>query len=110
MQNKSVFRYDDKLTEDIVKIHESYTTYIDETFYQKIMHEQVDEESSNSYAVKVVALEVGWILNDKSPGREGMNFMKAISTSDRNDLFELEAIQILIEWLYSRYKYEVVKR
>jgi hypothetical protein len=38
----------------------------------------------------VKALEVGWILNDKEP--DGLKFLTAISNSDRNDLFELEAI------------------
>jgi hypothetical protein len=60
------------------------------------------ESSANTYSVKVVALEVGWILNDKSP--EGMRFLAAITNSDRNDLFDLLAVQILIEWLYSEYK------
>jgi len=71
------------------------------------MGEQVDDPSANSYAVKVVALEVGWILDDNR--KEGMKFMKSIAMSDRNDLFDLLAIQILIEWLYKKYKAKVVK-
>lgn len=109
MQNKSVFRYKYKFTEDIVRIQESYTSYIDEVFYEKSMNEMVNDPNSNSYAVKVVALEVGWILDDRKGKTEpGMNFMKAIASSERNDLFELQAIQILIEWLYKRYNKLVV--
>lgn len=102
-----MFRFDQKLTDDIVKIHESKTSYIDEVYYGKNMGEQVDDPSANSYAVKVVALEVGWILDDNR--KEGMKFMKSIAMSDRNDLFDLLAIQILIEWLYKKYKTKVVK-
>lgn len=87
MQNKSVFRYSGKWTEDIIKIKESYTTYIDEIYYQKKMKEKVDDPSSNSYAVKVVALEVGWIVDEKTS--DGIRFMKAIQQSERNDVFDL---------------------
>ena len=107
MQNKSVFRYSHKLTEDIVRIHESYTTYIDEVYYKNKMREQVDDPSSNSYAVKVVALEVGWIIDEKT--KDGMKFLKAVQQSERNDVFDLLAIQILIEYLYKRHKMVAIK-
>ena len=107
MQNKSVFRFEDKHTDDFVKIQESYSSYIDDVFYSKSMQESVDPQA-NSYSVNIVALEVGWILNDKDQDQNGQKFLAAITNSDRNDLFDLLAIKILIEWLYKEYKFKIV--
>lgn len=54
----------------------------------------------------MVALEIGWIIN--SP--EGINFLNAVAYSDRIDLYDLDAIQIMIEFMYIKFKSKVVKR
>jgi hypothetical protein len=51
-----------------------------------------------------VALEFGWIINEP----EGLTFLNSVADSDRIDLYELDAIQIMIEYMYMRFKGRVV--
>ena len=57
----------------------------------------------NSYPVRTVAVEVGWVLN--SP--EGRDFIVQLNNSNNLDLFYTETIEILTLYLYEKYKRKV---
>lgn len=63
------------------------------------------KESPNgrkSFPVNVVAMRIDWILDTKKP--EGRKFLKAILQSNNLDLYEVESLQMLIEFLYQMFK------
>jgi len=63
------------------------------------MDENVTDTSYKSYPVRVVALRMQWILQD-----EGEKFLHGILRSENLDLYTIETVQILIEYLYIQYK------
>ena len=50
-----------KHSDTIVCIERAYSSYVDENYFREMMQEKKDSDH-NSFPVKVVALEVGWIL------------------------------------------------
>ena len=60
------------------------------------------DHSCKSYPVKVMALRMQWILEE-----EGEQFLKAILASDNLDLYNIPAVQIIIEYLYTRHRAEM---
>jgi hypothetical protein len=61
MKSKQVLRVEDAIDSNIVSIKPAYSSYIDDLFYKNHMGEEID--TRHSFPVKVVALEIGWILN-----------------------------------------------
>ena len=51
--------------ESIVAVVQSRGSYVDEAFFKEYMFEE-DNNNYNSYPVKVVGLEVGWLIKDKN--------------------------------------------
>ena len=51
-----------------------------------------------------MALRMGWILED-----EGEQFLRAILDSDNLDLYNIPAVQIIIEYLSTRYRAVIAK-
>jgi hypothetical protein len=58
----------------------------------------------NSYPVKTVAVEVGWVLNTP----EGNDFLTQLNKSENLDLFYTETIEILTLYLFEKYKKKVL--
>lgn len=50
--------------------------------------------------MNIVSLRVGWIINEP----EGKEFFKEILGSDNIQLYNIKSLQIIIEFLFSRYK------
>jgi hypothetical protein len=84
----------------IVALETSQGSYVDEHYFKKIMHEELDNTNFNSYPVKVVGLEIGWLVNEEW----GKKFLASILNSNNLDLYEIDSIVILVEWLYSKYR------
>ena len=70
------------------------------------MHEELDNKDFNSYPVKIVGLEIGWLINEDW----GKKFLVAILNSENLDLYEIDSIVILVEWLYSKYRVKALGR
>ena len=103
MQHKQILRVYQPQNEYIIAVSSSTSSYVDDVFYR----EQFSEDKEyQSFPIKMVALEIGWIINQP----EGVNFLNAVAYSDRIDLYDLDAIQIMIEFMYIKFKSKVVKR
>lgn len=83
----------------------STSSYVDEAFYRTKMDEDTTELSFKSYPVKVVALRMEWILKDPA----GKKFLIGILKSENLDLYSIPAIQIIIEFLFHKYKIALKK-
>jgi hypothetical protein len=70
------------------------------------MGEDLGNRHYNSYPVKVVGLEIGWLINDDW----GTKFLQSILSSENLDLYEIDSIVILIEWLYNKYRTKALIR
>lgn len=99
MINKQTLRVDDTYQDKIVRISSAQCSYIDEAYYKGSMDENVTDPSYKSYPVRVVALRMQWILQP-----EGEKFLHGILRSENLDLYTIETVQILIEYLYIQYK------
>ena len=90
----------------IVSIHHAYRSYVDEAYYRRYLGESDEKSDDNNYPVKVVAVQVGWLLHDAETGRR---FLAELYRSENLELYEVETVQILVEYLYKRFKSEVKK-
>ena len=91
--------------EKIVKVSDSPGVYIDDRFYQESMNEDKNDKNNKSFPVSVVAMRIDWILNEP----EGIKFLFAILDSDNLDLYEVPSLQMLIEYLFLKYKFVIIK-
>lgn len=57
-------------------------------------------------AVVIRALDAGWIL--KTP--DGKKFLEKLSESENMNFFAIEAIRVIIKYLWSLYKGRIVRR
>ena len=89
------------LNKEIVAIASSPTVYIDQNFYEKEMYENEKKAKFKSYPVKIEALKVGWIIQDKS----GSKLLQHIFDSDRLDYYDIIPLKMVIEFLYQHNKY-----
>lgn len=69
----------------------------DSTFYKEKMHERAN---ATSFPAKVISVRIEWIL--KEP--EGQDFLNAILDSEDMELYKIQTLQCIIEFLYSKYK------
>lgn len=69
------------------------------------MGERPDDEELDSYPVKMVLVEVGWILNTP----QGHEFLSEVYHSGNLELYDLDLIKIVIEYLYDKYKVRVLR-
>jgi hypothetical protein len=58
------------------------------------------EKMHHSYPVNVVSLSVGWFINEP----HGKEFLKEILMSPNMDIYKMESLQIIIEYLFMKYK------
>jgi hypothetical protein len=68
------------------------------------MGEDKNDKNNKSFPVNVVAMRIDWILNEP----EGMRFLFAILDSDNLDLYEVPSLQMLIEYLFQKYKKVII--
>ena len=99
MINKQTLRVDDTYQDKIVRISSAQCSYIDEAYYKQLMDENVTDPSYKSYPVRVVALRMQWILK-----KHGYSFLRNILKSENLELYNVPTVQIIIEYLYGRYK------
>lgn len=70
--------------------------------------EKKDDFELASFPTNVVALKIGWIIDDNLSNDEnspyGLMFLREILKSSNLDLFKIPCVQIIIEFLYQKYK------
>lgn len=64
MERKQIIKMQDSYNDEIVVMLESSTSYIDQDFFNR-MGEDIDNNSYHSYPVNIVAVRIGWLLNDE---------------------------------------------
>lgn len=73
------------------------------------MLDQKDDLELASFPINVVALKIGWVIDDTLSNDQnspyGLMFLKEILKSGNLDLFKIPCLQIMIEFLYQKYKY-----
>ena len=107
MQNKQSLRIDKAFSNEIVKIRDSYSCYVDQDYFRDVMNEDIlNEYEYNSFPVKIVAVEIGWILSEKN----GIKFLEALLGSENIDTFEIPAIKMIITYLYNTLKNKATRQ
>lgn len=99
MQNTASLRVYEPVNEQLVAISHAYVSYVDDNYYRKSFGEDKFADY-NSYPVKVVCVEVGWVLNSD----DGYRFLQCVNTTESLDLFETSCVSIIVEYLYGKFK------
>ena len=90
-------------------IERNSSSYCDGYYYRIAMHERNDDDVSlrignlrevKNFPVSIWAFNVHWIFNTD----EGKYFMEKILKSEKIELFECKAIEVMIEFLYMHYR------
>ena len=105
LQNKQSLAVNEVFNEEIVAITEASSSYIDETYYEKHMKE--NKQYSNIYPVTVKLVEVGWILQEPTVG---VAFLAKMCEQENLEMFSVESVQMIIEFLYDEVKWFVLKQ
>ena len=58
-------------------------------------------KEQKSFPVKVMGMRVDWFISSE----EGKTFLNALLKSQNLDLFNIQSLQIIIEYLYAVYSY-----
>lgn len=102
MLNCQSLRVEQPMNGDIVAMNDAYGQYVDDDYFRKCFNAQIpvpsqklenneqkeEHDQWNSYPVKTIAVEVGWILSTA----EGFEFLRELNQSESLDLFECETI------------------
>ena len=107
MANTASLRVASTVNEQLVAINHAYVSYVDDRYYRKSFHTPKNEEEFKSYQshpVKVVCVEVGWVLNSE----DGLAFLRQLNTTESLDIFEVQCISIIVEYLYGAFKKKVL--
>jgi hypothetical protein len=104
MSEKQILKVKSADYERIVRVTDSPGVYIDDRFYHDHMGEDTTEKQS--FPVNVVAMRIDWILNRP----EGRKFLQTILQSNKMDLYEVQSLQMLIEYLFKQYKQVIIYR
>ena len=105
MQNTASLRVAGTVNEQLVAINHAYVSYVDDNYYRKMFGEDKFADY-NSYPVKVVCVEVGWVLNSA----DGHRFLQCLNTTESLDIFETSCVSIIVEYLYGAFKKKVLYR
>lgn len=104
---KLTLRVEERMSDNIVAIGESFTQYVDTAYYYKYMGERPDEFNYSSYPVKMWIVEINWIIC-QDEGDHGYKFLEKLSTSNNLDLFDLDFFKIVIGYLYKRFTVKIL--
>jgi hypothetical protein len=99
MSQKKVLRVKEPFNDSIIAISSSSTAYIDEDFYYKEFGDKQNADYK-AYPVNIVSLKINWIISTP----EGKEFLQSIHQSERLDFYEIQTLQIIIEFLYKKCK------
>ena len=109
MQNTQTLKVANPVNDEIVAFSASHASYVDEYYFRKKL-QQESSANSRSYPVRVVAIEVGWLFSPVDDHREiGLHFFENLNKSGNIDMFDIESVSIIIEFLYQKYV-EMVKK
>lgn len=61
-----------------------------------------------AYPVKVMAIDLDWIIDPDEGDTDGFEFLEAIYSSTNLEFFNVPAIKILIEFLYSEFRKKIL--
>lgn len=90
---------------DIVLIKESYTSYIDDAFFQT--KQTLAQQSFRSYPVEIVCLPFGWILESKH--KFGHKLLNEIYSIDNYEIYKNRTLKMIIEFMYNKQKSLILK-
>ena len=87
--------------------------YLNEIFFtREFGHQEHDWESLMgmysdclNYPVDIRFLRLDWILYTE----EGFSFLQALQNSTNNSLFQIPSIQLLIDFIYERFKFVILR-
>ena len=90
--------------DEIVIIRTSKLSYIDETYFENVMGEDIKNKKYQTYGVQLNAIRGDWILNEEI----GRQFLQAMLWKKNRDVFTTSYMKIVIKFLYDAYSYRII--
>ena len=106
MENSVSLRVSSPCNDKIVAINHAFSTYVDQAYFKEYFNAGTKDDQK-SFSVRTVGVEIGWVLNDDSS--DGYKFLIALNQSANLELFKLDINQIIIEYLYQRFKVAMIR-
>ena len=104
MINKQTIMLRNKEENEIIAIQGSITSYVDEDYFAKVMHEDLEDQSNLTFAVKFTSIRADWLMNEDL----GLQFLKEMLRQKRRDLFETPYIKMVTHYLYKNYSRKIL--
>jgi hypothetical protein len=60
-----------------------------------------------NYPVKVVAVPIDWLMNQKKDSYSALNFLKSLIDKDNVEVFKIQSIEMIVELLFSRFRVHI---
>lgn len=116
MTGKQTLKIDEsqRWSEDIVTINEANSCFLDNLYFKDVIQEkQGNTEKYTIFPIKMVCLEIHWIIQDQNEETDeknwGLEFLKQLAFTENLDLFTQTPIQIVIDYLYFQFKATTLK-
>lgn len=105
MLKKPVLKVDEAHNDEIVRMTESNSIYVDNKFYTEQMKEK-DDPNCSSFPVKVKAMRIDWMLSSEDDV-DGYNFLQEILRNEDLSFYNLQSMRMIIEFLYKKIKFSI---
>lgn len=107
MMKKQVMKVKKAYNDEIVRMTESNSVYVDNKFYAEQLKERLDDPNCSSFPVKVVAMKIGWMLKSDDEF-DGSQFLQEILRNEDLSFYNLQSLRMIIEFLYKKIKFTIV--
>ena len=92
------------MNERIIKMVSSTTCFTNDYFFENVLKEGT--EDMNSYPVSVQSINIEWMISTNY----GKEFLLQILASENTDIYKIESLQSIIEYLYQTAKSRLLWR
>lgn len=101
------------LSDSICSQASIHSKYLNEIFFQRDLGHEEDSWTDlvglytdcQSYPCDIRFLRLDWVLYTE----EGLSFLKTLQKSQKNSLFQIPSMQLLIDFIYLRFKFVILK-
>jgi len=103
MRSKVLLKIREPLNSQMVSMRRASFAYLDDKYYADEMDEDKANPEYSSYPVSVVALRIGWMVNEDY----GKKLLQAIVASGDLELYDISTVQMITEFLYQKFKWVI---
>lgn len=106
MKKKQVLKVKRAHNDEIVKMKEANSIYVDNKYYREQMKERIGDASCSSFPVRIQAVRIGWILHSDDEV-DGRYFLQEILRNEDVSYYNIKSLRMIIEFLYLNIRFSI---